>query len=83
MASFGRLAFAQGDVIRAVRLFAAAQSILQAVNWRLPPADEQEFQNALAKSRQQLDESAFNAAWEEGRHWTFEQAVAYAMLTTE
>ncbi len=79
LAGFASLALAQGQVIRAVRLFGAAQSILQALNWRLPPADEQEYERALAKVHQQLDESTFNAAWEEGRMLSMDQAIAYAL----
>jgi tetratricopeptide (TPR) repeat protein len=79
LAGFAGLALAQGQAIRAVRLYGAAQSILQALNWRLPPADEQEYERALAKVHQQLDEPAFKAAWEEGRMLSIDQAIAYAL----
>jgi len=45
----------------------------------LSTANQVEYQRNLALARQQLDEAAFNAAWNEGRAITLEQAVEYAL----
>jgi hypothetical protein len=46
---------------------------------RLDQADKAEYERVLAVVLQQLDEAAFNAAWNEGRAMTLEQAIELAM----
>ena len=64
---------------RAARLFGAAEGLLEATGGGLAAADEAERDRYVALTREQLDESAFGAAWAEGRAMTMEQAVAYAL----
>ncbi len=64
---------------RAIRLFGAADALLQATGFLLDVADRAEFDRNLAAIRAQLDEAVFAAAWQEGRAMTLEQATAYAL----
>ena len=41
---------------------------------QLPPYIRPDYERDLAETRQQLGEAEFNAAWEEGRSMTHEQA---------
>ena len=66
-----------------MRLFGAADSILKALVWRLPPADDEAYERNLASARAQLSEAAFNAAWDEGRALSMEQAIDYALSREE
>ena len=43
------------------------------------PVDRVKYDQILAAVRAQLDEATFNAAWEEGRKMTLEQAIEYAL----
>ncbi len=63
----------------AVRLFGAADALLQTSGLLLYAADRAEFDRNLAAVRAQLDEAAFAAAWQTGRAMTLEQAIAYAL----
>ncbi len=65
---------------RAVPLYAVFQTFIKSHDVRtLNPIDELEYERYLALAREQLDEVAFNAAWEEGKKMTIEQAVEYAL----
>jgi hypothetical protein len=79
LAGFAGLALAQGQFIRGVRLFGAVQAILQSLAWRLPPADDEAYERNMASARAQLSEAAFNAAWDEGRALSMEQALDNAL----
>jgi non-specific serine/threonine protein kinase len=69
---------ATGDVRRAVRLFGAAESLLQSLDAVLDPGGSLAYDSDLTTARTRLGESAFEEALAEGRAMTFEQAVAYA-----
>ncbi len=79
LAGFAGLALAQGQVFRSVRLFGAADAILQALSWRLPPADDETYQRNLAHARARLGGEAFDAAWAEGHAFSMDQAVDYGL----
>jgi predicted ATPase/class 3 adenylate cyclase len=74
----GNLAAEQGDAVRAVRLFAAAAAIQQAMQEDLRPSVDVIQERVLAEQRQRLGESAYLAAREEGRSLSEERAVAEA-----
>ena len=74
----GNLAADTGDALRAVRLFAAAAAIQQAMQEDLRPSVDVIQQRILAEQRQQLGEGEYLAAWEEGRSLSQERAVAEA-----
>ncbi len=77
---FAGLAAAEEQARRAVQLIAVVDALLEGGDKRtVNPADEAEFKRHLAIAREQLDEAAFNMAWEEGKAMTLEQAVEYAL----
>jgi hypothetical protein len=69
----------QGDFVRAVRLFGAADN-----HWRTSGAhryvpDEAMYERDLAMIRAVLAEEAFAAGWAEGAAMLPEQAITYAL----
>lgn len=77
---FASVAAVQKQMTRAARLFAAADSLQTEGDLiKMNPADEADYDHYLNLIRAQLDQASFNAAWEEGRAMTVEQAVAYAL----
>jgi ATP/maltotriose-dependent transcriptional regulator MalT len=75
------IAGAEGSIARAARLWGAEEALLEkieaAVYTYVP--DRSLHQSQLAAARSQLDEEAFEAAWEEGRTMSPEQAIEYAL----
>src|SRR5215212_1550890 len=74
----GNLAAAKGDAAQAVRLFGSAAAIQQSMQRDLRPSVDLIQERILAEQRQQLGESEYKAAWEEGRTLSQERAVAEA-----
>jgi non-specific serine/threonine protein kinase len=72
---------AQGEPVRAVRLFGSAEALLEIGGGYLDPMDRVGYRESVAAARAQLGDDAF-AAWAEGRAMTLEQAVAYALNET-
>lgn len=68
--------------VEAARLFAAAQTLREAIGAPLPPADHVRYDRAVAGVRAGLGEQAFAAAWAEGQAMALEQAVADALQVT-
>ena len=64
---------------RAARLFGAVESLLNTTRGQLEPIEQAEYDRNLAVARAQLDEATFAVAWAEGRMFSLEQAVAYAL----
>jgi predicted ATPase/DNA-binding SARP family transcriptional activator/DNA-binding CsgD family transcriptional regulator len=73
----------QGYVGRAARLWGAAEVLREASDFSQPPDDKKVLEPFLEAARSRLDEATFQAAWEEGRAMTEEQAVAYALSEDE
>jgi len=73
----------RGYVGRAARLWGAAEVLREASDFSQPPDDKRVLEPFLEAARSRLDEAAFQAAWEEGRAMTEEQAVAYALSEDE
>src|SRR5215217_4929242 len=74
----GNLAAAKGDPAHAVRLLAAAAAIQQSLQEDLRPSVDTIQARILAEQRQQLGESDYLAAWNEGLTLSQERAVAEA-----
>jgi non-specific serine/threonine protein kinase len=51
----------------------------EASDFSQPPDDKRVLEPFLEAARSRLDEAAFQAAWEEGRAMTEEQAIGYAL----
>jgi predicted ATPase/DNA-binding CsgD family transcriptional regulator len=75
---------AQDEPERAVRLLAAANSVLEAIGaTTLFVAEQVDYKQILDTVRAQLDDATFEAAWAEGRAMTLEQAVLQALDESE
>src|SRR5919112_1273582 len=73
----------RGYVGRAARLWGAAEVLREASDFSQPPDDKRVLEPFLEAARSRLHEAAFQAAWEEGRAMTEEQAVGYALSEEE
>jgi non-specific serine/threonine protein kinase len=73
----------QGYVRKAARLWGAAEVLREASDFSQPPDDKRVLEPFLEAARSRLDEAAFQAAWEEGRAMTEEQAIGYALSEEE
>ncbi len=70
---------ASGDSHRATQLCGAVEFIRESLGTPLPADEHAYYEQRIATARAQLDESAFHAAWAEGRQMTLEQAIKYAL----
>jgi len=77
----GQLAASQDRLRRAARLWGAADSMTEAYGAHLTRASRAivDYDQQLARARQQLDPAVWAAAWAEGRRMTTDQAVRYAL----
>jgi predicted ATPase/two-component SAPR family response regulator len=75
------VATSRGDLERATSLFGASEALLETVGTPLYPhaQDRSSIERTLRVLRSRLGETAFAAAWEDGRLMAPEQAVAYAL----
>jgi ATP/maltotriose-dependent transcriptional regulator MalT len=69
----GSVAAAQGHLIWAVQLWGAAQNLRESRGLSLSPAF---YERMVVATRRQLGEQTFAQAWEVGRSWSPEQALA-------
>jgi DNA-binding CsgD family transcriptional regulator len=73
------VAKAQGEGKRAARLFGAAQMLREAIGMQQDPSDRLLQEPYLAAAHSQLDETAWETAWAEGRVMGHEEALEYAL----
>jgi|SRR5579871_57973 len=73
------LAGGQGQTEPAVRLWAAADALREAIGSPLSPNEKEELDRKVATARASLGEEAFAEAWEQGQAMTIEQAIEYAL----
>lgn len=71
-----------GENLRAAHLFGAANVPLDTIGSELGHWEQIEQERELAAMRTRLDDSTFNALWQEGRLLSLDQAIAYALDTT-
>jgi hypothetical protein len=64
-----------------VRLLAAMERYREQTGIIRSPIDHPRYTQDVAAARAQLDETAFDAAWAEGRAMTLDQAIAEALGT--
>jgi predicted ATPase/class 3 adenylate cyclase len=79
LAGLAGLAAVTEQPMRAIRLYAAAQAVLEASNIPLAPADLVEWQRDHARACAQLEQAACDQAREEGQKMGMEQAIEYAL----
>jgi tetratricopeptide (TPR) repeat protein len=70
---------ARGRAEEAARLYGAAEILRESLKAPLPPSERSFYERHLAVAHGQLDQSAWEEAWREGRYMTLEQAVSYAL----
>ena len=77
----GKVAALRGRPVRAARLWGAAEALREQMGMALSAFDlaASGYEQDLAALRSALDESAFEAAWAEGRTMSAEQAIEYAL----
>lgn len=75
----GRVAFADGNPVRAAKLFAAARAQFDTTGLAMDPDEAPEYEKGLAAIRGALDDTAFSAAWAEGKRMNLDGAVALAL----
>jgi len=73
MNSFG------GAFEHATKLFAAASVLREAISFAMTPAESSESDRDLSDLRAELGDETFNAAWDEGRTMSWEQATKLAL----
>jgi predicted ATPase/DNA-binding CsgD family transcriptional regulator len=78
---WGKLSALRESPVRAARLWGAAEALREQLGISLSPYDlaASGYERDLAAVRSALDESAFDAAWAEGRAMPPEQAIGYAL----
>ena len=77
------LASEQGQPVRSARLWGAAESLMEDIGTGLGPSERYHYGPYMASARSQIGDASWQAAWEEGRGMTTEQAVEYALAETE
>jgi tetratricopeptide (TPR) repeat protein len=82
LVSLAGVAATRGQASDAVRLFGAAQALLESRQVKLFPLDQAYYDHFVADLRTQLDDITFTAARAAGRTMTLEQATAYAIGLT-
>ena len=69
----------QGLMERGAKLLGAAEALLQSIGAVLGPGDRQIYERAIAIAREELGEEGLEAARQEGRAMSLEQAIEYAL----
>ncbi len=80
LGSYARLALAHSEPVRAARLASKSASIRTAIvsGW-FRAAEEQRWEEFVARIRAALDQNAFAAAWSEGEALSMDEAIAEAI----
>ena len=65
----------QGEFAWATRLWGNAEALREAIGAPLQPIEWDNYEQAVATTRDQLGEEAFASAWAEGRAMPAEQAL--------
>jgi tetratricopeptide (TPR) repeat protein len=74
-----KVAAAQKQHTQAVRLFGSAKALRDSAGVSGPAHQRALCERYLAAARDQLDEAAFAAAWDEGRAMILDEAISYAL----
>jgi hypothetical protein len=65
--------------VRAVRLFGAAEALLQQLGFVLAPVDWRDFEREVARLRTAMEPPTFAQAWAAGQALSLDDAVADAI----
>jgi predicted ATPase/class 3 adenylate cyclase len=77
-----RLLQLAGQVENAVRAYAAAAAVREALGLPRSPHREAEVQTRVKVARADLGETAFEAAWMTGRAWALDEAIDRSLTST-
>jgi len=75
----GAVSAVQRDGARAVMLLSVAHALRERMGAPLPPVDRAAHDSVLTACRAQLDEEIFARAWAEGKAFSLEQAIDFAL----
>ena len=78
LAGLAGLAVVCGHEKSGIRLFAATNAFLNEFNVPLGPADQAEWERDLYAARSKIDERGFQAQWQLGEAYSFEQMISSA-----
>jgi predicted ATPase/class 3 adenylate cyclase len=79
----GAVAGARGEPLRAARLWGAADALREVTGYTMSVREAGVYEPYMSAARSELGETAFRAAWDEGRAMTEEQAIALALKNEE
>lgn len=67
------------QVERAVRLFRAAQTLREAIELPIPPADQEDYEHSLSILSKRLGVEDFASAWSSGQSMPIDEAITTAL----
>ncbi len=79
MTGLAKVAGLQGFAQRAARLWGAAEGLREVMGTPLSSPELAEYERDVAATSTQIDEALWQAAWQEGRTMSLEQAIDYAL----
>jgi predicted ATPase/DNA-binding SARP family transcriptional activator/DNA-binding NarL/FixJ family response regulator len=83
LATLSASASLQDRSVRAVRLWAATDSLFEAMGISRMPAELSFYEPYVGSTRAQLSEAEWELAWQEGRAMSMEEAIEYALSEKE
>lgn len=72
-----------GQARRAIRLAGASAAHRERIGVSLPSMFKERFERMIESARQKLDQSEQETAWRQGQEMTLEQAVEYALTSSD
>jgi predicted ATPase/class 3 adenylate cyclase len=82
LAGLARVVAGQGEPAWAVRLWGSAEALRDAIGAPLQPVERADYEQAVAAARDHLGDSAFVAAWAQGRTMTAAQVLTMRVYPT-
>ena len=73
------LAGTRGQPVRSARLWGAAEALREAIGTAFSPMEQRVYEPYIVAARTQVDDAAWEAAWQEGRAMSMEEAVEYTL----
>lgn len=83
LGAFADLASERNKASRAARLWGAAETLREALDTPLSPSELPDYNQAVARTLTDLGEADFNLAKSEGRAFTMDHAIDYALEDQE
>ena len=76
---FAFVAMAKHDLVRAARLFGAAEAMREVAEAAMVSVERAEYDAAIGQLRNKLEATALDSAWVDGRRLTSDEAVSFAL----